>query len=223
MNAIVRPLSLTLAGMLLAVPVWLTAQDQPPGSFSQSVGPEASAGMQGDKARLDKALQMVDTALKNKPEFAEALVWKGALTLFQSGQAFMANDFQTAGDLWAGAMDMMDRAVKLEPDNFSVRFVRASVLLPVVRLNVELPTPASELLVRVVADYERSLEVIGPGFSMLPATMQSETLFNLAESYEMQGKSDKARKFYARVVAEYESSAQYRQAKEWLDKHPATN
>src|SRR5579872_3925895 len=95
-------LGLALAGVL-------ASQDR----FDLKVRNYFFAGFAGDKAALEKGMQMCEEALAADPKNAQALVWHGSGLLFQAGPAFQAGDQQRGGQLWARGVKEMDQAVEI--------------------------------------------------------------------------------------------------------------
>ena len=73
------------------------------------------AGMTGDDAAFARAMKVCDDALAANADDAEALVWRGAGHLFESGMAYRKGDMATGGTRWGRGLGEMDRAVALDP------------------------------------------------------------------------------------------------------------
>ena len=79
------------------------------------------AGFAGDEDALKRGESECEKALKENPKNAEALVWRGAVHVFQTGGLFGKGKVTQAMPLWTSGIKDMDDAVKLEPDNVGVR------------------------------------------------------------------------------------------------------
>jgi hypothetical protein len=71
----------------IVVSLALAAQNPTPASqrFDYLVRADFFAGVAGDEARLDKAIELCEHALEQNPSHAEALVWHGAGLLASPG------------------------------------------------------------------------------------------------------------------------------------------
>jgi len=200
------------------------APAQPPaqaeGSLSQQVGPDLEAGFAGDQARYDKAVKLVKERLAANPKDPEAMVWNGAITLFQSGTAYREQRLEDAGNLWFQSMKEMDEAVASAPENVAVRMVRGMILLPVTRFD-GIPEAPEILLAKVREDFEKTLSLSKDYFEMMPLPVRAQVLGGLAESLDRLGKPEEARPYYQRVVAECSGTPQHKQAEDWLAKRAA--
>ena len=73
----------------IVVSVALAAQNPPAASqrFDYLVRADFFAGVAGDEARLNKAIELCEHTLEQNPAHAEALVWHGASLLVRASQA----------------------------------------------------------------------------------------------------------------------------------------
>ena len=117
--------------------------------FDLVVREDIFAGFSGDDDALKRGAAECDKALKEEPKNAEAMVWRGAIRVFQAGQLFGKNNPVQAFPLWTSGLKDMDEAVKLEPDNVGVRIPRAAVLLPSAR---NAPPAMSAPLLKIALD-----------------------------------------------------------------------
>src|SRR5712691_10166263 len=79
----------------------------------------------GNEAAFKSAMSTIDEKLREDPDHAEALVWRGVGGFLQASRASSA-DAKTSA---TNALIDMDRALALQPRNIGVLVPRASVLL----------------------------------------------------------------------------------------------
>jgi tetratricopeptide (TPR) repeat protein len=188
----------------------------PPARFDQQVRTDFFTGFAGNAAHLQRAMEICERVLAENPDHAEALVWHGSGLLYQSGQAFQAGDSARGGELWSRALGEMNRAVALDPDNVAVLIPRGAVLLQATRNSP--PAVARPLLEQAVADYEKVLALQASYFATLGDHPKGELLFGLAEGSARLGRADKAREYFARLIADAPGSGQTVRAREFIEK-----
>jgi len=205
----------SVAALALALGLAAQAVPAPTGQrFDFLVRSDFFAGFAGDDARLQKGMAACERTLADHPQHAEALVWHGSGLLFQAGQAFRKGDMQNGGAMWSKALQEMETAVSLEPDNVGVRIPRGAVLLQATRFMP--PEAAKPLIETAVGDYEHVLAIQEPYFSTLGDHPKGELLFGLAEGYSRLGRLDKARTYFERLTKDAPSSGQAPRAQQWL-------
>src|SRR5438034_4330890 len=125
----------TLVTLTLALTIAAGQPAPQPGvqRFDYLVRADFFAGVAGDEARMKKAIDLCDRTLAENPNHPEALVWHGAATLVQSGQAFRKGDLAKGGELWGRGLEEMNRAAALAPDNVGVLIPRGATLLEATR------------------------------------------------------------------------------------------
>jgi len=190
---------------------------QTPGTerFDFAVRSDFFAGFAGDAGRLQRAMDRCEQALAEDPRRAEALVWHGAGLGFQAGQGFRRGDRETGIGLWSRAIEEMNRAVGLEPDNVGVRIPRGATLLEATRgMSPEMSRPLLEM---AVSDYEHTLELQSAYFATLGDHPKGELLFGLAEGSARLGRAADARRYFERLVQEAPASGQAPKARLWLE------
>jgi tetratricopeptide (TPR) repeat protein len=136
--------------------------------------------------------------------------------LSQAGKAFRSGNFAEGGEIWQKALDNMKSAVEIEPDNVSIRMIRAAVLSTAAK---QFPAPdvARTLREIVIADYERVLILTNENFKTMPEKLRQQILSGLADAYDKIGDKTKARVFYRRLVDETSEAGKTREnALEWL-------
>ena len=89
--------------------------------FDECIRDDAFAGYAGDPDALRRAWCRTQTTLEQDPEHAEALSWRGGLTLFLSGFAYRSRDFSEGGRLQEQGFGDLDRSLELGSDNVGVR------------------------------------------------------------------------------------------------------
>jgi tetratricopeptide (TPR) repeat protein len=195
----------------------LTAAQAPsaaPQRFDYLVRADFFAGVGGDAARLQRAIDLCERTLAENPKHAEALVWHGAGLLVRAGQAFAKGDAATGGPLFGRALKEMDDAVALAADNPAVLIPRAAVLLEATK-NMP-PDTARPLVQSAIANYEHVLDVQAPAWPRLGDHGKGELLFGLAEGFARLGQQDKARMYFERLITDAPTSGQAPKAKEWI-------
>jgi len=186
--------------------------------FDLVVREDIFAGFAGDEEALKRGEAACEKALKEDSKNAEALVWRGAVHVFQAGGLFGQNKPLQAFPLWTSGLKDMDNAVKLEPDNLGVRIPRAAVLLPAAR-----NTPAAmrdPLLKSVLEDFEYIYKKQADHLDQLGTHPRGELRMGLADTYRIMGKLDKSKEQLEAVAKELPDSEYEVKAKEWLAAAP---
>jgi hypothetical protein len=201
-------------GFVLATFMLVQAATPPAQRFDYQVRADFFAGVAGDEARLQKAMDLCERTLAGNPKHPEALVWHGASLLVKSGRAFGAGDMAQGGALWSRGLKEMDDAVSLAPDNVGVLIPRSATLLEATRTMPE--AVARPLVQSAVAAYERVLSLQTPYFATLGDHAKGELLFGLADGYYRLGDATKARMYFERIMNDAPGSGQTKAAREWL-------
>src|SRR5262249_12463337 len=147
-----------------------------------------------------------EDALKENPKNAEALSWHGLGSAYLGGQAFQAGDMTTGSELWERGQKETDDAVDLEPENVLVVELRGSMLLAATKNPLMPPDMAAPLIEKGVGDYEKILAVLKDDFTKRDAGYRGRILIGLADGWDREGKTDKARTYYERIVKELPDS-----------------
>jgi len=190
------------------------APKAPAQRFDYLVRADFFAGVAGDTARLQKAIDVCERALAENPKHPEALVWHGAAALVQSGQAFQRGEMGAGGQLWERGLREMNEAVSLAPDHVGVLIPRGAVLFEATRGMK--PEMARGLIESAVANYERVLTIQAPYFDSLGDHPKGELLFGLADGYHRLGQHEKARGYFERLIKDAPTSGQAPKARDWL-------
>jgi tetratricopeptide (TPR) repeat protein len=182
--------------------------------FDDVVRADFFAGMSGDSARFDRAMKTCEEALAKDPKNAAALVWHGAGLLVRSGIAFRASKVDEGLGLRSRAMQEMDDAVRLAPDDVQVLIPRAAILVSSARFS---PIDQSrEMAQTAAADYEKVLAIQAPYASAFGTHGRGELLGGLATAYRLGGDEGKASSYLARISKELPGTPYDQKAQKWL-------
>jgi tetratricopeptide (TPR) repeat protein len=191
--------------------------------FDYQVRDDMFRAFGGNEAAFKNAMSIIDAKLREDPDHAEALVWRGAGRYWKAGQTFGAGDTANARVLADAAMADMDRAIALQPSNIAVLIPRATVLLVAARYQRD-PERIRNLATRVAVDFETALAIRQPVFDQLGQHNRGEYLSGLAESWALAGSRDKAENYLRRILVELSNSpyAERAAAKlaDWSDRRP---
>ncbi len=212
-----------LVFITVIITVGITAASLAQERFDNQVRDDMFRAFGGNEAAFKNALSIIEEKLRENPDHAEALVWRGAARYWEAGQAFAAGDSAGAQALAAVAMVDMDRAIALKPSNIGVLIPRAAVLLAAAR-NQRDPARVRDLATRAATDFETALAIRQPAFDHLGQHNRGEYLSGLAESWALAGNRDKAERYLERILAELPNSpyAERAAAKSanWSDQRP---
>jgi hypothetical protein len=189
--------------------------------FADLVRADFFAGMQGDRARFERAMQLCETTMAKNPEDAEAMVWHGSGLLIRSAQAGQDKDVKSEV-LFQQGLDEMDRAVVLAPDSPSVLLPQGATLLSVSAAAIS-PELSNKLLRQGVEDYEKVLRLQASYFATLPLHARGELLSGLADGWHRLGDETRAREYHQRIVRECAGSAYASDSEMWLNHRVSTD
>jgi hypothetical protein len=190
MKAILLVALVALASTAVAAPT------QP--RFDEQVRQDFFDGIRGDDAALARARKLCDDTLAANPSYPEAMVWHGAIVMWDSALKFRASDRAAGIALYQQGLGEMDHAVELAPNDIGVRIPRGAVLLAMAPFTPE-PEKA-KLLQRGVADYETTLAVQSQYFAKLSLHSREQLLYGLTDAYAALGDQAKARALYTRMT-----------------------
>jgi hypothetical protein len=189
--------------------------------FAELVRADFFAGMQGDLARFERAMQLCETTLAKNPEDAEAMVWHGSGLLIRSAQAGQDQNVKSEM-LFQKGLNEMDRAVVLAPDSPSVVLPQGASLLSVSAAPIS-PELSKKLLRQGVEDYEKVLRLQASYFATLPLHARGELLSGLADGWHRLGDESKALEYYQRIVRECAGSSYASNSEIWLNHRVSTD
>ena len=187
---------------------------QRPERFDKIVREDIFAGFGGDDERLARGLKTLDETLEKNPKHSEALVWRGAVRVFQSAKAFQTQKVQEGLKLWNAGLKDMDDAVALDPKNPGVRIPRAAALLPAIH-NAP-PAMTKALIPKAVDDYETMYDMQKNHLDKLGTHPLGELRMGLADAYRLAGQLDKSKTHLEALAKELPDSKYANRAKEWL-------
>jgi tetratricopeptide (TPR) repeat protein len=205
------------------VAVGVTAASHAQERFDYRVRDDMFRAFGGNEAAFKNAMSVIEEKLREDPNHAEALVWRGAARYWEAGQAFRAGNTAGFQVLASAAMVDMDRAIALQPSNIGVLIPRAATLLVAAR-NLRDSAQTQSLAALAAADFESALVIREPAFDRLGQHNRGEYLSGLAESWALAGNRDKAEGYLRRILAELPNSpyAERAAAKfaNWSDRRP---
>jgi tetratricopeptide (TPR) repeat protein len=173
------------------------------------------AGLAGDPAAFARAMKVCDDLLAAHPDDAEALVWRGAGRLWESGLAYRAGDAAKGRAEWDRALAEMDRAVALAPDEIGVRIPRGAAVLGAAP-HVPDPRTSRALYERAGADYDVALRHQEPYLGQLSTHAREELFFGLADVEAHLGDTARARQLFERLLRDVPDSSLAPYARAWL-------
>lgn len=197
------------------------AHSKPNARFDKLVREDLFAGFGGDEAALKRGLEKCELTLRADPRHAEALVWRGAVRIFQASQLFGKNQFLSGMSLWSQGLEDMDAAVAIEPKNPGVRIPRAAVLLPAAR---SVPKAMSQsLLVRVLDDFQTMAKLQAHQMDKLGTHPLGELRMGLADVYRLSGDLARSREQLELVKSQLPETEYASRARDWLAAKPEAN
>ena len=191
--------------------------------FDYQVRDDMFRAFGGNEAAYKSAMATIEEKLKEQPDHAEALVWRGAGRAFMAGRVLESGDTAGARAMASAGMADMDRALALEPNNIGVLIPRAAVLLGMAR-NQRDAARTRELAGQAAANFETALALRQQAFDRLGQHNRGEYLSGLAESWALAGNQDTAERYLRRILVELPNSryAERAAAKlgNWEDRAP---
>jgi tetratricopeptide (TPR) repeat protein len=183
--------------------------------FDYVVREDFFAGLAGNKAALDRGMATAEKILAGNPKHAEALVWHGQGLATRSIEYFQKGDQQTGMRLFQQAVDEMQRAVDLEPNNLGVRIPRGAVLREMSRntpANIGAPLlEAARTDLQFAYDSQKEqLDTVGKPHPL------GELLQGLGDIYSRQGNAEEAAKFYGMIPERLPNTEYAKRAAQWL-------
>ena len=203
-------------GIAFAAAVSIVGNSHAQERFDYQVREDMFRAFAGNEAALKSAMATIENKLRDHPDHAEALVWRGAARTWMAGRALEAGDRAGAQAIAAEGRADMDRALALEPNNVGVLVPRAAVLLAVAR-NQRDATRARELAGHAAANFETALALRRNAFDRLGQHNRGEYLSGLAESWALAGKEETAERYLRRILTELPNSVYAERAASKLD------
>ncbi|MBY0502578.1 MAG: hypothetical protein K2X03_01625 [Bryobacteraceae bacterium] len=189
--------------------------------YDHTVRVDIFSGLNGDTAAMERALTKIEATLAKDPKHAEALVWRGAATFFQSGQLFEKQDMQKGMALYMQSMADFEQAGKLAPENPGVLIPRAAVLMSAA-LGAKGNPMAKQWVKTAVADYEKVETLQKETFASLGEHPRGELLQGLANGYRLLGDEAKANAYFERIRTELPGTPYAKRAAIWFEKKSLT-
>ncbi len=186
--------------------------------FDYRVREDFFAGLEGDEEAYERVVRACEEVLATNPRHAEGLVWRGAVRMMKSRDAFRGGDVANGKKLWATALKDMDDAVEIAPDHIGVLIPRAAVLLPAGR-NAP-PLMGKPVLLKVRADFERTYERQKDILDELGEHPLGELRMGLADVYRLLGEHDKSEAQLKAVQRELPETEYAERATAWLAASP---
>jgi tetratricopeptide (TPR) repeat protein len=186
-----------------------------PARFDKLVREDIFAGLRGDKEALEKGIKKCNDELAIHPKNPEALVWKGAATMFKAGQLMSDNKMADGMKLFTAAVADMDEAVKLAPDDIGVLIPRATVYIGAGRNSP--PAFGKRMLETAQADFEKIYKTREKELGTLDEHSQGELRMGLADIYRLLGKPEKSKEQLEAVVKDMKDTKYAVRAQKWLE------
>lgn len=186
--------------------------------FDKLVRADLFAGFGGDEGALARGLARCEATLAADPKHAEALVWRGAVRVFQSSKLFAKGRMIAGMGLWNDGIKDMDDAVALRPDYPGVRIPRAAVLMPASR---NAPAAmAKPLYQRILEDYTTMARLQGGQLDKLGEHPLGELRMGLADIYRVTGDLAKSREQLDLIKKQLPDTDYAERADQWLAAKP---
>jgi pimeloyl-ACP methyl ester carboxylesterase len=179
---------------------WLRLSD---GRFDFKVREDMFAGFDGDKEAFERAMKLIDETLARHPDDAEALTWRGASRLFQSGTAFQRGAMVEGQSLARRGLADLERAGTLRPDSIAVHAARGPALMQYARyLQPFDKAQADRLTATAISDFDFIVKANLPSWDKLAEHNRGEMLGALAQGWLQLGDSGKANGYLDRMIKE---------------------
>jgi tetratricopeptide (TPR) repeat protein len=173
------------------------------------------AGVAGDAARMQKAMDTTERELARNPNNGSALVWHGMGLTVRSTADFQSGNIPAAMQTFQKGISEMERAVELEPKNAGVRIPRGAALREITRsLPPEMGAP---LLEAARTDFQTVFEMQKDKLDQVgkPHPL-GELLQGLGDIYSRQGKTEDAAKYYDMTLQWLPGTEYATRASEWM-------
>jgi tetratricopeptide (TPR) repeat protein len=171
-------------------------------------------GFAGDKEALKRGIDSIDKLLVQNPDNAEALVWHGGATLFQS-RLDGETDMQKRTAMFQKGTSEMDRAVSLAPDSIDVRISRGGILRMLTPGMPNFPI-LKTLIENARSDYQFAFDSQKDQLDRLGTHPLGELLQGLGDLYSRQGKTKEAETYYVMIQTKLRGTPYAERADEWM-------
>lgn len=210
-----RHVSISL--LVLACCTLLLAQTgQQPLSVHTQVREDIFAGYIGnDMERFEVGVKKLDEMLRENPENAPALGWRGSVDLYRAVLAREAGKESEFRSLYARSQETMTRARALAPKDFGVvATTGATLILFADRLPAEEKLEAYKKGRALFKELGAAQQTV---LDRLPLHLRGELLAGLAQSAERLGDWEDAKTYLTQIVNSLSDSPYERKAKKWLE------
>jgi hypothetical protein len=213
-----KTLKFAIAGVLAFLIGFLSTIRSAPAQnrFDLKVRNDFFAGYAGDKEALARGMKACEAALAADPKNAEAMVWHGSGVLAEAQGLFASGNAQKAMPVWMRALQEMQTAVDIAPDNVGVRIPRGAVLLTASHYIPD-ASIAKPLIVDGVADYQHTYDLQKEYFATLGTHPRGELLMGLADGYSRLGDQDKATMYFDEIASTLPDTAYAKRANAWKE------
>lgn len=182
--------------------------------FDPQIRNDLFSAFSGDQDAFKRGMDACEKLLAQNPSNAEALVWHGAGTLFQSRLEPEA-DGQKRIALFGKGTAEMDRAVSLEPDNIAVRIPRGGTLRMLTPGMPNFPI-LTTLIENARSDYQHAFDLQKDHLDGLGTHPLGELLQGLGDLYSRQGKTKDAELYYTMIQTKLTGTPYAQRADEWM-------
>jgi tetratricopeptide (TPR) repeat protein len=210
-----KTITTSVAGVLVLVGSMLAQQ-----RFDLLRAKDLQAGFSGNTEQFEKLMEIIDEAVVANPKNAKAKVTHGIGILRRSGDAAQKGELEKSAKMYQAALDEMEEAVHLAPNNAVVRIPRGATLITASRFMP--PQVAKPLLEIGLSDFEKVLELQerDQTFVNRSAHERGELLTGLADGWNRMGNHEKARVYFERIVGELGGTVYQKRAQAWLENKP---
>lgn len=181
--------------------------DEMPPTLYERIGKDFFAGLSGDTAAFERAMEVCEQALVDDPKNGEALVFLGAGDLCRAGRAFQQGNTSEGRSFWADGLRKMDEGVALNPSDPSARIARGMPLINCAPFEPR-PEASRQMLEKGVTDLEDAIALIGADFHKTRPFERGEILTALVNGLERVGRAEEAEAYRA-LIAETLAGTSY--------------
>ncbi|MEL6110503.1 MAG: hypothetical protein AAFU85_31225 [Planctomycetota bacterium] len=216
LTAVLVPVATVLAPAVADEPDAYAADENE--RFDLVVREDIFAGFDGDAKRLARGLAKCEEALAKNPEHAEAMVWRGAIRMFQSNVLFNKGKQAEGFSLFSSGVTDMNKAKELAPHSVAVMIPRAAVLINAGRSAP--PLIGRPLLEAVREDFESTYERQKDVLDQIGEHPLGELRMGLADIYRLLDQKDKSKQQLEALLKELPDTEYAERATKWLAAKP---